>query len=161
MWRVAAPRTPRAIPYSALRYGRGGPVVVSVADMFEPRGALTRVGGFRHGQVGEQLVRRGAMPMAGVRRYHRRVARPQFLYVLTLELHAAGAGQTIERLTHWMAVPRGATAWRERNDRGAHARAALAGNDLIREHDAGKIGRRLILGGALGCAQHCHGFPPS
>ena len=41
--------------------------------------------------MGEKLVRRGAVPMAGVRRGNHRVARPDFLGFLAFELCAAGA----------------------------------------------------------------------
>src|SRR5882672_3236020 len=94
----------------------------------------------------EQAIRRGAVPVHGIRRDIDRIARVQHLRLLALEADAADAGQTEERLPNRVGVPRGACPRRERNHRTAKARRRLGGDDRILEHNAGEG-----FGGASPC----------
>ena len=60
--------------------------------MFEPGGAFALVVQFRHREMRKQLVRRGAMPVAHIRRNDDRIAGADLLHLFALSLHAAGAG---------------------------------------------------------------------
>ena len=90
-------------------------VVLSVADVRAPGGALALLAGFRQRQMREQAIGRRAVPVHRIRRDIYRIARVQHLRLLALEADAADAGQTEERLPNRVGVPRGACARRERN----------------------------------------------
>src|SRR6202171_4903617 len=97
-------------------------VVLSVADMRAPGGALALLAGFRQRQMREQAIGRGAVPVHRIRRDIDRIARVQHLRLLALEADAADAGQTEECLPNRVGVPCGASARGERNDRTSKAR---------------------------------------
>src|SRR3954451_23191220 len=73
-------------------------VILCVADVRAPSGALTLLAGFRERQMREQPIGRSAMPMHSIRRDIDRVSRVQHLRFFSLEADAADAGQTKERL---------------------------------------------------------------
>src|SRR4051794_31264765 len=85
-------------------------VVLSVADVRTPGGALTLLTGFRQRQMREQALRRSAVPVHRIRRDVDRIARVQHLRLLALEADTADAGQTKERLSNRVGVPSGAGA---------------------------------------------------
>src|ERR1700726_3220253 len=121
-------------------------VVLSVADVRAPGGALPLLAGFRQRQMRKQAIGRGPVPVHRIRRDVDRIARVQHLRLLAFEADAADAGQTEERLPNRVGVPRGACARRERDDRTAKARRRLGGDHRILEHNAGEG-----LGGASSC----------
>src|SRR5260370_14338950 len=68
-------------------------VVLSIADVRAPGGALALLAGFRQRQMREQPIGRGAVPVHRIRRDIDRIARVQHLRLLALEADAADAGQ--------------------------------------------------------------------
>src|SRR5262249_16683714 len=84
----------------------------------------------------EQAIGRSAVPVHRIRWDVDRIARVQHLRLLALEADAADAGQTEERLTNRVGVPRGACSRRERNNRASETRGRLGGDHRILEHDA-------------------------
>ena len=91
-------------------------VVLFVADVLAPRGALALLAGFRQREVREQPVGCGAVPMLRVGRDVDRVARTQDLRLLAFVADAADTAQAIERLADGVRVPGGARARREGDD---------------------------------------------
>jgi hypothetical protein len=76
--------------------------------------------------------------MQSIRRDIDRVTRVQHLWLLALEADTANAGQTEERLSNRMRMPRRARTWRERDDRTTKARRRLSGDHRILEDNAGE-----------------------
>src|ERR1700734_460415 len=68
--------------------------VVHVADMLEPRRALAVVAALRHREMGEQAIRRGAVPMPGVGRNDPGVAGIEDLRRLALQAETADPPET-------------------------------------------------------------------
>src|ERR1700733_1478449 len=99
--------------------------------MLEPRRALAVVAALRHREMGEQAIRRGAVPMPGVGRNDPGVAGIEDLRRLALQAETADAAETIEHLADRMAVPGGARARREGHHGGAHARRCLGDDHLV------------------------------
>src|SRR5271155_5385506 len=163
-------KRPHAGPHRRTGIRRGSDparrlVVLSVADMRAPGGALALLAGFRQRQMREQAIGCGAVPVHRIRRDIDRIARVQHLRLLALEADAADAGQTEERLPHRVGVPRGAGARREGNHRTSKTRRCLSGDHRILEHDAGEgVGRTPPCGarpGANYSGLYWHGCPPS
>jgi hypothetical protein len=104
-----------AISTEEQAFGRGSApgrrlVVLSVADMRAPGGALPLLARFRQRQMREQAIGRGPVPVHRIRRDIDRIPGAEHLRLLTLEANAADAGQTEERLPHRVGVPRCARA---------------------------------------------------
>src|ERR1700722_6343378 len=114
--------------------------------MLEPRGALAVVAALRHREMGEQAIRRGAVPVPRVGWDDPGVAGIEDLRRLALQAKPADTAETIEHLADRMAVPGGARARREGHDRGAHARRRLGDDHLVLPDHPGEVCRRTLLG---------------
>src|SRR6266852_3271023 len=72
-------------------------IVLGVGDVLAPGGALTLLAGFRQGEMREQALGRGAVPMHRVGRDVDDIAGVQHLRLLALKADAADATEAIER----------------------------------------------------------------
>src|SRR3954465_6183813 len=85
-----------------------------------------------------------------------RIAGVQYLRLIALEADAPDPGQTIERLSNRMRVPRSPRTRCERNDRGTHPRRRGTNNNLVLKHGAAERLGCALFGSAVCGANHWH-----
>src|SRR5580704_13168 len=139
--------------------GGGFRLVIVVADVLGPSGALALLAIFRHRQMGEQAVRSGTVPMHCIGRDHHGVAGIDRLRPRSFaDADTADAGKAIESLADRVGMPAGAGARSERHDRRPHARRRLADEHLVLKHLASEIFSRAALRRPCTCPYNRHRF---
>ena len=111
--------------------------ILLVGDVLEP-GHMIAVERLLHGDVNHGARGRRTMPVLLARRNPDIVARADFADWAAPGLHAAKAGDDVQRLSERMGVPGGARAGFERDPRGPDARRRRRFDDRVLPHRTGE-----------------------
>jgi hypothetical protein len=146
----------RSVAALIARFGSAG--IFRVRNLLHPCDgtAIQRLG---HGKMGHRRARRGAVPVADMRRDQDNIARPHFLNSSAFALHPAATRGDDQRLAERMRMPGGPGTRLEMDRRSAGARWPFGLKEGLDPDGAGEVLRRsrdrglriISLHGKSGC----------